>query len=223
MDVVRTNFNFESYGFRFVNSFGFPVAVSFRLPNGNAVNLGDIFYGLCGGMCFSVLDHFYANKPVPLVDDVKKISYTNLIYLWNRQLDSLRLKNLVKVFDWMLRDDMDICLRMARYEIPKLRRRLDKGDPVVLALINVRGLGNPTLNHQVLATGYDYDETSKRMSIYLYDPNYPYRPGQTGYERSLCLDLTRPGQGLNLSMPGGAPPRGFFVIEYQRKAPPSRW
>jgi len=84
-----------------------------------------------------------------------------------RQLDSLSIPVLLKVIRWMVSDDRYIGLRMARYELPRLRRMLDKGEPVVLALIRVRGLGDPTQNHQVLATAYDYDQAAKRMVITL--------------------------------------------------------
>ena len=98
---------------------------------------------------------------------------------------------------------------MARIEVPKLRRMLENGQPAVLLLIRVQGMNNPTMNHQVLATGYEFDRETKEMKIFLYDPNHP------GEQPSICLDLKKPSAGLKLIQSTGEALRGFFVVPYK--------
>jgi hypothetical protein len=113
----------------------------------------------------------------------------------------------------MLREDKDIWQRIARSEFPKLRRRINKGNPAVLAMIRVGGIDDPTQNHQVVAHSYDFDETTKHLEINLYDPNHP------GQEPRLSMNLTRPSSGINLTQSSGEPLRGFFVIKYKPETP----
>jgi murein DD-endopeptidase MepM/ murein hydrolase activator NlpD len=159
-------------------------------------------------MCFSALDYFYAQEQLPEVSRVDELDTKLFTYLVDRQVDSLSIPVLLRVIRWMVSDDRYIGLRMTRYELPKLRRRLDKGDPSVLALIRVKGLGDPTQNHQVLATGYEYDPQTRRMLVDLYDPNHP------GKEPTLTMDLNRPSAGIRISQSTGESLRGFFLINY---------
>jgi murein DD-endopeptidase MepM/ murein hydrolase activator NlpD len=215
MAHTKTNFASQINGFRFVNRFELQFPVKFPLPLVGEIDLNNVVYGLCGGMCFTALDYFYAGKEVPDFSKVDEIDRKLFVYLVDRQLDSLSIPVLLKVIRWMVSDDRYIGLRMARYELPRLRRMLDKGEPAVLALIRVRGLGDPTQNHQVLATAYDYDQAAKRMVITLYDPN---RPAE---EPVLSLDLNRPGAGIQIAQSTGEALRGFFIINYapQRAVP----
>ncbi len=169
MATIKTGFDPQKHGFNFINSFRLKPPIKFKLPFAGEIDLNEVMFGLCGGMCFSALDYFYAQMPVPPEKDVNKIPGRLYTYLAGRQLDSIPLPNLVKVIEWMLRENGDLGIRMVRYELPKLRRSLDKGQPVVLALIRVQGLDNPTQNHQVLATGYDLDTSSNKMTIFLYE------------------------------------------------------
>ncbi len=208
MTLVSTNFSPPRDGFRFINRFEFNFPVKIPLPFVGEVDLSNVVYGLCGGMCFSALDYFYSGDPVPDVSQVSEIEPKLFAYLCDRQLDSLGIPILLKVIRWMVSDDHYIGLHMTRYELPKLRRRLDKGEPVVLALIRVRGLDDPTKNHQVLTTGYEYDPDTKQMVLTLYDPNHP------GKEPTLNMDLNRPGEGIQISQSTGEFLRGFFIIGY---------
>ncbi len=209
MTAVNTHFSPQDNGFHFINRFEFKFPVKFKLPFAGEVNLSDVVYGLCGGMCFSALDYYNASRPAPSVSQVDQIDASLFAYLCDRQLDSLSIPTLLKVFQWMLSDERDNGLRLARYEVPKLRRMLDKDSPAVLALIRVKGLSDPTHNHQVVAIGYDYDPASRRMTIALYDPNHP------GESPSLQLDLSNPGQGVAISQSTGEFLRGFFLIDYK--------
>lgn len=215
MALVKTSFSSMKDGFRFINRFEFKFPLMFKLPFAGEVNLRDVVYGLCGGMCFSSLDYYYAGRPIPDVSQVNQINPKLFAYLCDRQLDSLGLPTLIKVIAWMVSEDGQIGLNMSRYELPKLRRMLDKGNPAVLALIRVKGLGDPTHNHQVLATAYDYNPTTRHMVVTLYDPNHP------GEAPTLTLDFQNPSKGIQISQSTGEYLRGFFIINYapQRNVP----
>ena len=139
MAQARTQFIAEQRGFRFVNRFTVPFPTRIKLPLIGEIDLQKIVYGLCGGMCFAVLDYLYAGRLVPDYEQPADLPKYYLRYLWDRQLDSMGLVVIPKVIEWMLREDRDVALRTARYEVPKVRRRLDQGNPVVIALIRQGG------------------------------------------------------------------------------------
>ena len=59
-------------------------------------------------------------------------------------------------------------------EWPILKETIDNNSPTILVLIRSIGLlGNPTNNHQVLAVGYDFNQPTKDLRLYVYDPNKP--------------------------------------------------
>ncbi len=215
MAQARTQFVAEQNGFRFVNSFALPFPTQIKLPLLGEINLEKVVYGLCGGMSFAALDYYYAGRPVPGYEQVADLPTDYLLYLWGRQLDSLGVVVIPKVIEWMLRDDRDVALSTARYEVPKLRRRLDQGKPVVLALVRAKGISDPTVNHQVIATGYDFDESTRQLKVYLCDPNYPR------WTSNLQLNLTVPGKGLQAVQSTGEKLRGLFMIQYGPEKPPS--
>jgi hypothetical protein len=162
-------------------------------------------------MCFAARDYFVAGKPVPAYTKVDEIPSDFLLYLWNRQLDSLGLLVVPKVIEWMLRNDNDVGRLTAQYEIPKIRRRLDQGQPVVIALIRVQRGDDPTRNHQVLAMGYDLDDLAKRITLYLYDPNHPAQ------EPTISLNLVHPSLGIEPEAELGQPDSAANELERQRR------
>jgi hypothetical protein len=216
MAQSHSSFSVEDNGFLFVNRFSLPFPKTIQFPLVGEIDLGKIVYGLCGGMCFAALDYYYAGQPVPDIQQTEDMPFDYLLYLWDRQLDSFGLATIPKVIEWMLRDDRSVALRTARYELPKMRRQLDKGNPVVMALIRAKGISDPTVNHQVLARGYQFDETTRQMVVHLYDPNFP------GTESTLCMDMTKPSQDLQASQSTGESLRGLFVINYNLHKPPQR-
>ena len=185
----------------------------FELPFVSPINLDKVVYGLCGGMCFGALDYFNDGLPIPETTKVKDINSQFLLYLWDRQLDSIKLPVVFKVMEWMILDNGNIGRRMSRWEIPKLKRRIDKGTPAVLALIRSQGVSDPTQNHQVMATSYTLDNDTKDMVIQLYDPNHP------GKNPSLHLNFRNPSQGIAIRQSTGEDLRGFFVLTYHKQGP----
>lgn len=214
MTQQLTTFRSPEHGFRFINSFELSFPSTIPLPIFGQVDLKNIVYGLCGGMCFGALDYFYAQRQVPSYSQPQELPFNYEFYLWDRQIDSMLPLTIPTVIEWMIRDDLDVAARCARSEVPKLRRSLDRGKPAVLALIRARQSENPTQNHQVLAIGYDYNETDKQMRIYLYEPNHP------GMTPTLDLNLARPSEGIHISQSTGEPLRGFFIVRYSAQQPP---
>ena len=215
MHQQLTDFDVQQRGFRFVNRFELAFPSTIPLPIFGEVDLKKIVYGLCGGMCFAALDYFNAHRQVPNYKQPEELPFNYELYLWGRQIDSMVPFTIPTVIEWMLRDDLDIAGRCARSEVPKLRRALDQGKPAVLALIRAKHPENPTQNHQVLAVGYSFDEVSKHLTIYLYDPNHP------DLTPTIDLSLVRPSQGIQISQSTGEPLRAFFVIQYSFQEPPA--
>lgn len=211
MAKARTGFIPVDNGFRFVNYFEFRFPVKYSLPFTGQLDLNDIIFGLCGGMCFSALDYFYAKQVPPTDENPRQLNGKLFTYLCQRQLDSLSIQVVIKILDWMLNEDRVISTRMARYEIPKLRRSLDKGQPAVLCLIRVQGLGDPTRNHQVLATGYEVEPSTGDLVVDLYDPNYP------GRETHMRISQPRAGADRNIIQSTGEKTRGFFIVPYKAR------
>jgi hypothetical protein len=210
-----TAFSAPEHGFRFINRFELSFPSTIPLPIFGEVDLKKIVYGLCGGMCFGALDYFYAQRPVPSYYQPQELPFNYELYLWDRQIDSMLPLTIPAVIEWMIRSDQDVAARCTRFEVPKLRRSLDRGKPAVLALIRARHGERPTENHQVLATGYDFDDATKQLKIYLYEPNHP------GLTPTLDLNLSRPSGGLQISQSTGEPLRGFFVVQYAAQEPPT--
>jgi hypothetical protein len=212
---VRTPFEPQVNGFKFINYFQLPPSISLNIPfvHISSVSLPNLVYGLCGGMCFSALDYFHAGKAIPGDENIPASGSPIYNYLLGRQLNSLDQGTLEKVIFWMLSSNEDLDERIAGGEIGTLRASLDGGNPAVLVLIRAQGLTDPSHNHQVTAIGYDFDSDTEAMTIYLYDPNHP------GEQPTLNLNLANPAAGINLVQSTGEPLRGFFVNNYQAHVP----
>jgi hypothetical protein len=215
MTQQLTAFAVQKHGFKFINRFELSFPSTIPLPIFGEVDLKTIVYGLCGGMCFGALDYFYTQKETPGYSQPQDLPFNYELYLWDRQIDSMIPLTIPTMIEWMIRDDLDVASRCARSEVAKLRRSLDRGKPAVLALVRARYSEDPTQNHQVLAVGYDVDQVSHEMKIYLYEPNYP------GLTPTIDLNLAHPKEGIAISQSTGELLRGFFVVEYHSQKPPS--
>jgi hypothetical protein len=216
MDSMKTNFQPKLNGFQFINSFDFPDFFQLKLPflSLSAASLSDLIYGLCGGMCFAALDYYHAQISPPPYGTTDLIPWPYFLYLWQRQLDSLGKLVVPKIFEWMLSDDVTLARKINRWEVPKIMKQLKEGQPVVLAIIRVKGITDPTKNHQVVAIGYEYETTNKDLKFFLYDPNHP------GEQPELTMNLNNPNLGIGLDYSTGEPLRGFFALDYQKQTPP---
>lgn len=209
--MTRTSTAFASVpqGFGFPNYFELQLP-SFHLPLAGEVDLNKVVFGLCGGMCFSALDYYYAKTLPPAGSDPGKIDKALYHYLVDRQLDSMSIPILLKIIDWMVSGDTELAARVIKTEAPKIRRMIDKGDPAVLCLIRTHGLDDPTHNHQVLATAYELDDTGRQLTLTLYDPNHP------GQAPTITFTLDRAAYSAQQST--GETLRGVFVIPYKPQA-----
>lgn len=210
---VRTSFRPVEHGFRFENRFAWPGAGQasgwmLAAAGQRLLHLSSIL-GLCGGMTLAALDLYYAGRPVPTDEAPPQPGSPLFRYLWRRQLDSYAgLRVPLRVLTWMWRRDQRLD-RLTAAEFGRLQRALDAGRPTPLVLVRVRGAGDPTANHQVLALGYRWEPLTRRATIQLYDPNHPLM------EPTLSLALA-PGEGpLDLKQSTGERVRGFFVGRYR--------
>jgi hypothetical protein len=219
MESIRTLFDSPKHSFKFLNRFDLADFLHFDLPidipflrQRNPLN--PLVYGLCGGMCFAALDYFYASKSIPTWDDPDEINYRLFSYLWQRQIDSMSPYVVGNVISWMILDDKWVLQKTIKDEIPKLLEELRSARPTVLVLIRSAGTGNPTLNHQVLATGFDLDPDTNNLSVFLYDPNQPQ------VKAELNIKLAKPGRKVEISQPNvPEPTRGFFISPYTTTTP----
>jgi hypothetical protein len=229
----------SQHGFKFVNRFSgypFPFTVP-QLPGLLEVPKG---YGLCGGMSSAAADFLLSGRSFPPIASVPEAATPMHQYLFRRQIDSFgRLGDAVlKVARWTALPDGGKrgTYRRSYEEFWKVRARLDKSEPVVLALIYDRAntpaeiIQNIWNNHQVLAFGYSQDP-ARNAAIYVYDPNYPGRddvrleaervfvpfaqgdekPGIWGFRT-----LQKVGEKVVREV------RGFFMMRYKPAEPPSR-
>jgi hypothetical protein len=212
--IISTDFDPLAHGFKFLNRFEF--ADLFKLPLGAPWihTVGEVVYGLCGGMAYAALDYFYARQLVDAETDAEEVPLRLFRYLWQRQRDSLPAPVVQKLFTWLVLDDRILWEKVAQDEAPRLMELIHGGQPCVLLLVRTHGLERLTLNHQVLATAYEFDASTHRLTVQLYDPNHPQSIP------TLSMDLSRPGRGINLSQSTGEPIRGFFVSHYERAMPP---
>lgn len=213
MVASTTGFLPLSHGFKFVNRF--TIHRKIPLPLVGPVDLGDLVIGLCGGMCFTALDYYHSGIPIPSQRTVPRVRSKLYNHLIKKQVESLIPPDgVVKVLTWTAKEDRYVWRHTAGREFRKLRLRLDKREPAVLALIRVGRGEDPGLNHQVVARAYYYDEQSSKVEIRLYDPNHP------GKEPRLTMSVARALQGINAKQSTGERLRGFFVIDYKPGEPP---
>lgn len=210
MPVVHTKFLPAQNGFRFINSFD-PIS---KLPFISSLHPSRLVIGLCGGMCYTALDYFYAGQQPPDFQDPAQLNPDLLAHLYERQAESMSPLFLARLVDWLLRDDAYVAYLTRGVEMIRLRTMLDAGYPAVLCLVRTHGLLDTTGNHQVVAEGYEIDQATGQLCISLYDPNHP------GQEPVITLpaDWQVPGA---IQQSTGEPLRGFFVMAYKPEALPA--
>ena len=164
-------------------------------------------------MCEAALSRFKRNKPIPIDKSTPKQGTVIYNELRDQQIASLLKPNNIidDIYDWQSAPDESQWYRKhsvgsrTKQEWWKLKNRLDSGKPTTLVLIQVEGyFANPTLNHQVIAMGYEYDPTSRDLTIDVYDPNKPDTTQQ------LTMNIGLPNNRLYARNSSGKRLRGFF-------------
>ncbi len=211
---LRSPLNDLQPGFNFRNTFQYNF--KFDLPFIPQIELGEVTYGLCGGLCFGTLDFYFADIPIPDMKIVPPDGSPLWRFLWKRQFDSLIFPIVpVRVFLWMLLNDRKVAKKTLDKEIPYLIERMRENKPVVLGLIRNKGWKNPTKNHQVLVT--QFREESTQIQIEVYDPNHPNRNPSP----MIIINKPHADHDFSIEQSTGENLRGFFVIDYKPKLPPT--
>lgn len=200
---------------------GFPFSARFTYPGsllGLTAPLSPDF-GLGGGMCWAALDRYLADRQLPASLNRPGAGEPLYMELVQRQANTLANGGWAKVTEWQRRPDGGVRLRkpgvaeLTRREWRRVKRRLDRGLPVLLFVIRERGpFANPSENRQVLAYRYQVDGGS-RLTLWVYDP---LRPGSDDVRLALNLSRRMP---LDATFAGRETIRGFFAIAYDRQAP----
>lgn len=220
---VMTRFNPQTHGFKFANNF----TVQTRIAGFN----GPTFSGLCGGMVYSALDYFYANKTIPQQNYMPAEGMPLQSYIWQRQQNSA-LPNADKWAEYGFnpfgsrnREFFTWGIQFGSGRLGELMSKIDRGDPVPLGL---QGCGNDCGcpggcpgSHQVLAIGYqlgryngDQNTNVEDVSIFVYDPNFP--------NRTLTLKPNVAGAMYLYSEETGCRWRAYFTdLKYGRSTPPT--
>jgi len=215
----------SSHGLHFVNNFpSLQISVAVPLPAGGTLNvpLQNSFHGACGGMAFSVRDHFEAGYLLP-PDRNTPASGGVHDYIVQRLLDSFNLpngpQNYLRLMDPLLPDG-DVPGRRGRNTIlleawDSIRRDIDAGNLAALGLVLVKTPNAARIfdNHQVLAWGYS-DHGGRCGTLFLYDPNFPDDDRVT-----LTFRIDDPNGPATLRGPYPAI-HGFFHNPYARRTPP---
>jgi hypothetical protein len=212
-------------GLQFVNRFpGFPLPDVLE----TLIDTSKSVHGLCGGMCFTVIDYTIAKKKLPQNKDVPKEDSALYHYIQKRQFDTwgkARLK-VLRFVEWMGYSDRRSAVETFA-SVKQLRRKLAHGSLSVLGLIyhNFQETLAVWDNHQVLAYGYS-ELANGYTRIHLYDPNFPKndniylecKPIQVEFEGQTQLGMQvkqYEGDKLLLNV------HGFFVVPYKAKVPPN--
>ena len=186
---------------------------------------------LCGGMCWAALDRYFGNSPCIIPGDTSPPENGTPLFeeLFDRQVDTLVAHGSLpgRCWDWMTRPDEghptdrhSIGHLTQSEEWPRVKDLLDRGFPVSLCVIRERGFIEIWKNHQVIAWGYTFDNLTKRVELYIYDPNFPDCDDVT-----LGFTLGQSHSRLSAKHSKGDKFRGFFCWNYDRTmtyVPPER-
>lgn len=206
MPGARTGFRPNQHGFAFQSNRDLHVELSYSLPHGGLIDLGRAVDGLSAGMCFAALDRFYEVFRLDEGTEDAQPAGKLLAYLSARQLDCLVPGVVVRLIESALLTEEELARKILRSEVPRLRRRLESGQPVVLALTGAGAV------RFVVALGYALDPDTDMLKLALYDPARP--------AEEPALQLARTGRKLDLRLSTGETLRFFFVVDYRKPARP---
>jgi hypothetical protein len=191
---------------------------------GHRLEFGDAANGLCGGMVYAVCDYFVAQQPIPDLVEPPPSGSPLFKFIVRRLLQSfnlpLGLNRYMELMTPLLPDVGTFGLPgragiMIDTEWPAIRRELDAGRLVPLGLIKVKSARprDLTLQHQILAYGYDLD--GDQVALCIYDPNYPNNDGVR-----LSLNVADARRPVALTYSPGEAVFCFFRTHYEPKQPP---
>jgi len=132
------------------------------------------FPGLCGGMCLTSLDYYYANELAPATTDTPSMDSELGNYIRERQIDSVFGKNGARFLELVFNpSDASLASSTAKdFDIAK--KLLERATaPIVLGMIP--SPWSPlqiTRAHQVLALRCEVTADGSKV-VYIWDPNWP--------------------------------------------------
>lgn len=194
---MKTNFNPLTHGYNFANRFEIN-----RLNKFSNLIKNKLIYGMCGGMVFTALDHYFDQKKIPKFTLPTELSNNYTKYLWKRQTESVSFLILMKIIYFSLLPKKVVVRISIQNELPKIVGRLSDSLPVPLVIVRSNLFQNPTHNHQVLVT--QVEDYADQVKMGLYDPNHPL------IVPSILIDKKK----LMISQTTGEKVRGIFVNKY---------
>lgn len=198
--------------------------------------------GLCGGMCYAVMDYWNVGQTPPVRLNAAGVSVSPdsredplFLFVRERLMDSFDIGG--RGHRWLsysspyYPDDDEGPLQTAglakgkawvsyREEWPQIRALLDQGKPVCVGLVQTASLDIGE-NHQVLA--YAYEQSAQRVKLWIYDPN---KPGND--DARLEFDISDTSHGISVQRWSGEQLEdkaskiyAFFICgRYAPKVPP---
>jgi hypothetical protein len=180
--------------------------------------------GRGGGMAYAALDYWHAGLPVPThrAEDFGSAGVPHdgsrfSDYLYKRLFDSFATWTARQFVTWTLAADQPtwadagVIAHTRQEQLPRLRRAIDAGRPVVLGLVAASTLEDMGANHQVVAHAYDADDVAGTMRIHVYDPDR--------LDLDVVLSLHEASPYLESSV-AGERWRGCFVQDFVPERPP---
>ena len=208
---MRISFTPAENGFAFSNGFTNHVL---RIP---AVGVDITTRGRCGGMAAASMDYWYAGLAMSTNGTLPQDGSLVADYIYARLMDTF-VDNGLKFVQYATSLDHPTWLRgkgVARMtredELPKLKARLNSGQPVLLGLTQARSVTELGNDHQVVAYGWEQD--SRYTYVLVYDNNNP------GQEVRLKLTTVDDPAERAITGSNGKTWRGLFVESYTRKVP----
>jgi hypothetical protein len=189
--------------------------------------------GLCGGMIYTALDYYYANKTVPDWPYPPAVHKPLRKVLYDRQVNSLEanvdrwIDLYVNPFGRRNREFFNWGMNLSPGgQLQQLKASIDAGIPTPLGLRSCDE--NCIQDHQVIAVGYEIASgkttgmanKSDKVKIFIYDPNHP------GRTMTMVPDFaTRRFVYLEYPNSAANPRKGwrtYFVdTKYTKKRPPN--
>src|SRR5215475_5576141 len=139
---ARSAFLPSRHAFAFANSWPAGPAVAVRTPGG-AIGIGNAARGLCGGMVFAALDYWQAGRNPPASQPSAGSPLFRFIV--RRLIQSWHIPHGVAAYyRGMLSSDSQLAGRTISRQWPRVRARLDAGQPAALGVVTVAS-ANPLL------------------------------------------------------------------------------
>lgn len=199
---------------------------------------GDASKGMCGGMVYAALDYYNAGLEIPKIPLQDLSLRTNspmhgpiFDYIGRRLFGSFDLPTGVLNYIELMQPNFpdarvqrgslglaprSRAWRMVRQEWPRIKMKLDAGEPCPLGLVCVKTTDIKRLgeNHQVLTYGYDL--VGDELTLFIYDPNLHDRDDIT-----MKLNVGDPSHKVDVFYSGDQNVNCFFQTNYTFSLPPS--